>query len=141
MAGRGYSGTSISAISKASGILPASIYWHFGSKEGLLARVVERASESWFDHLTTDMSQADPAEEPTRIPFLSLRRTARDKPEFIRLLLLLALERREVDSQTTLALRGVRDRVLAFLRAALEPFVPLQDAGERRVIAGRVSEL
>ena len=49
MASRGYSGTTISAISKASGVMPASIYWHFESKEGLLAAVIERAAEAWFE--------------------------------------------------------------------------------------------
>src|SRR6266496_2327682 len=43
VAERGYTAASISLISKASGLPASSIYWHFGSKEGLLAAVVERA--------------------------------------------------------------------------------------------------
>ena len=56
MASRGYSGTTISAISKASGVMPASIYWHFESKEGLLGAVIERAAEAWFEGALRAMS-------------------------------------------------------------------------------------
>ena len=58
---RGFAGTSISAIRAASGVLPSSIYWEFGSKEGLLAAVLEDAAEQW---LTTD-ARFPPAGERT----------------------------------------------------------------------------
>ena len=41
MAERGFAGTSISAVSRRSGLPSGSIYWHFDSKEDLLAAVVE----------------------------------------------------------------------------------------------------
>ena len=34
---RGYAATSISAICKASGVVPSSIYWVFGNKAGVFA--------------------------------------------------------------------------------------------------------
>src|SRR5262245_65267756 len=48
VAERGYTAASISLISKASGLPASSIYWYFGSKEGLLAAVVERAARRWL---------------------------------------------------------------------------------------------
>lgn len=36
MATKGYAATSISDIRDACGLAPSSIYWHFGSKEGVL---------------------------------------------------------------------------------------------------------
>lgn len=44
MATRGYDGTSISALAKSSGLPASSIYWHFGSKEGVLKAVMERGA-------------------------------------------------------------------------------------------------
>ena len=44
IARQGYAATSIAQISQRSGTNPASIYWAFGSKEGLLAAVMERAA-------------------------------------------------------------------------------------------------
>lgn len=44
---RGYRDTSVQAIGEAAGISRGSIFWHFGSKEGLLWAVVERAFADW----------------------------------------------------------------------------------------------
>lgn len=39
---RGYAGLSISAVCDKVDIAPTSIYWHFGSKAGLMEAVIER---------------------------------------------------------------------------------------------------
>jgi AcrR family transcriptional regulator len=44
---RGYRDASVQAIGEAAGISRGSIFWHFGSKEGLLWAVVERAFTRW----------------------------------------------------------------------------------------------
>ena len=141
MSSRGYSGTSISAISKASGVLPASIYWHFGNKEGLLACVLERAGEQWFRAVMAALEETAPDEEPARAPFRALRRVLRDDPEFVRLLLLVALERRDVDSESLEALRAVRQRVKQFLRDAFDPMVPVENVSQRGEICDRLALL
>ena len=51
IARQGYAATSIAQISQRSGSNPASIYWAFGSKEGLLAAVMERAADAFFAQL------------------------------------------------------------------------------------------
>lgn len=48
MATRGYAATAISDIRKACGLPASSIYWHFGSKEGVLAAVMARGAERFF---------------------------------------------------------------------------------------------
>ncbi|HEX6359093.1 helix-turn-helix domain-containing protein [Actinophytocola sp.] len=48
MSQKGYAGTSVSAICKGAGVAATSLYWHFGSKEGLLAAVMERGARRWF---------------------------------------------------------------------------------------------
>lgn len=49
MAERGYDGTSLSALVKESGFPASSIYWHFSSKEGVLAAVMERGALRFFE--------------------------------------------------------------------------------------------
>src|SRR5205809_4514315 len=44
---RGYRDTSVQAIAEAAGISRGSIFWHFGSKEGLLSAVAEEAFRRW----------------------------------------------------------------------------------------------
>ena len=62
MAERGFAGTSISAISKRSGLPSGSIYWHFESKEALLGAVVEEGVERWLESLPGPASlPTDPA--------------------------------------------------------------------------------
>jgi AcrR family transcriptional regulator len=44
---RGYRDASVQAIGEAAGISRGSIFWHFGSKEGLLFAVVDRVFREW----------------------------------------------------------------------------------------------
>ena len=48
MAARGYAGTSIAILSRESGLPASSIYWHFGSKAGVLAAVLERGARRFL---------------------------------------------------------------------------------------------
>src|SRR3712207_2719799 len=57
-AAHGFAGTSISAIRKASGVLPSSIYWEFGSKQGILAAVLEDSADRWLDQAAQSARRA-----------------------------------------------------------------------------------
>lgn len=48
MARRGFIGTSLSALQAECGLPASSIYWHFESKEGVLAAVMERGANNFF---------------------------------------------------------------------------------------------
>ena len=86
---RGYTAASISLISEASGLPASSIYWHFGSKEGLLAAVVERGARRWLPAQSRWLSSGDlPA-------FLrGIARAVAEHPDFVRVLMMLMLDRR-----------------------------------------------
>jgi AcrR family transcriptional regulator len=115
MAERGFAGTSIAAVSKKSGLPSGSIYWHFENKEALLGAVIEDGAQQWFDALP------NPA-IPPEVAAASLA----DHPEFLRLLFLIALERREVDEASLEVIRRVRalaqERLHAEMLRLLEPF-------------------
>ena len=85
MATRGYAATSISDIRKACGLPPSSIYWHFGSKEGVLAAVMERGADRFFAAIPT----SEGAEEQLAV----LSRLQSQHPDFLRLFYMLSLER------------------------------------------------
>ncbi len=116
MAARGYSGTSISAISKASGVMPASIYWHFESKEGLLGAVIERAAEAWFEGALRAMDQGEAeaqarGEHPWRGNRPALHYVLVEQAEFYRVLLLIALERKDAAGPPLAAVKRIRARM------------------------------
>lgn len=119
MATKGYAATSISDIRQACGLPASSIYWHFGSKEGVLAAVMERGAERFFGAIPLHAGAAPDIEA-------QLAATAEllgEHPEFLRLVYLLALERTE-DPAVGAAVRRVRDTAAAGFRAAIATVLP-----------------
>jgi len=130
IANHGYAATSIARISKASGANPASIYWAFESKEGLFAAVMERAAEAFFRELARPSDEPDPW---TRLAALST--AFEGGPEFLRLLLVLSLERRDGDPAVLEAARRVRTNAADQIAAGYATALDLDDELERRRIA------
>lgn len=91
---RGYEGTSMAAISEASGLPIASIYWHFTNKDQLLAAVIDRSFESWRE--TTDWRPPARAStvESLSVMLGSNAAAFASNLDFLRLGLMLTLERR-----------------------------------------------
>ena len=87
MATHGYAATSISDIRNACGLPPSSIYWHFGSKEGVLAAVMERGADRFF--------AAIPTSEDVEMQLAALSTLQSQHPDFLRLFYMLSLERND----------------------------------------------
>jgi AcrR family transcriptional regulator len=89
---RGYEGTSIGAVSAKCGLPASSIYWHFKDKDDLIAAVIERSFASWL----AAWEFPDEGDAPGRLKgmFMQIAKGLLDSPDFIRLGLMLALERR-----------------------------------------------
>lgn len=128
MATRGYAATSISDIRKACGLPPSSIYWHFGSKEGVLAAVMERGAERYF--------AAIPVEADVEQQLAAVIAQQEQHPEFLRLFLLLSMERTD-DPAVAAVVRRVRDRAIARFGDAIAPLLPdgVPRAKAERVVA------
>ena len=134
IAERGYAGTSISAIVERSGLPPTSIYWHFASKQGLLGAVVEEGANRWFETVPRWEDFSGPLHARLAQFFDRIADMLAHEPEFIRLLLLLALERKEIDRASLTAIRRVRCQAIDRLQTILEHiFEPLGRARARRV--------
>ena len=115
MATRGYAATSISDIRKACGLPPSSIYWHFGSKEGVLAAVMERGADRFFAAIPT----SEDADEQLAV----LSRLQSQHPDFLRLFYMLSLERSD-DSAVAAVVRRVRDTAIGRFRSAITQLLP-----------------
>jgi AcrR family transcriptional regulator len=121
-AAHGFAGTSISAIRNASGAVPSSIYWEFGSKEGILVAVLEDSATRWLEQARVcavrAMAQPSPSATLRLGAYLDyLADALAERPEFLRLLLLLSLERRDVDERSLQAIRQVRQSAIESLAA------------------------
>ena len=94
---RGYEGTSIALVSKKCGLPASSIYWHFTDKDDLIAAVIERSFANWL----TAWQFPDEGDAPDRMKGMAMQiaKALLDSPDFIRLGLMLALERRPVEAR------------------------------------------
>ena len=123
MATRGYAATSISDIRKACGLPPSSIYWHFGSKEGVLAAVMERGADRFFASIPI-WDEADvPAEQRSERQLTVLAGLQSQHPDFLRLFYMLSLER-SYDPAVARVVRRVRDTAIERFRDAISHLLP-----------------
>ena len=133
LAEQGYAATSISQICRVADVRPASIYWAFGSKEGLFAAVMEHEADAFFEAIPV-------APGPDFLAGLDeLARMFEARPEFLRLLLVLSLERREGDPAILEAARRVRRRAIDRIAAALEGSIWLDDRVRARSICREIA--
>src|SRR4051794_25461926 len=89
---RGYRDTSVQAIGERAGVSRGSIFWHFGSKEGLLWAVVAQSFEAWeADVLIPDVGEARGV-EAVRRALAAHRRFLTEGGEALRLFYVLMFE-------------------------------------------------
>lgn len=135
MAERGFAATSIGAICKATGLTPPTIYWHFGSKDGLLAAVVERSVDGWYRDLEAAMAEGSPTDRSTAATsgtvavafdrFVEVMTDSyRTSPEALRLMLWLGLDRSHPNPEVREAVQKARRRAISLIADGIERFLP-----------------
>ncbi|WP_370936229.1 TetR/AcrR family transcriptional regulator [Amycolatopsis sp. cg13] len=120
---RGYEGTSIALVSKKCGLPASSIYWHFKDKDDLIAAVIERSFDSWLAALSLPEEDGTPLARVTGLA-QQVAKALLDAPDFLRLGLMLTLERRpEEPSARTMFLqvRGIAHERVAGMMAEFMP--------------------
>lgn len=129
---RGYEGTSIALVSKTCGLPASSIYWHFKDKDDLLAAVIERSFGSWLHSW-----QLPPHGEPReRIAAMAMQiaKALLDSPDFLRLGLMLALERRPVEPRARAMFLQVRAQAAESLGKTLSEFTAGLDEAQNHLL-------
>lgn len=131
---RGYDGTSVALVSKRSGLPASSIYWHFESKDRLLAAVIERSFQRYLEDMRAWASSRAGATREARFEE-AVRRAARaltGTPHFLRLGLMLALERRPEEATARRMFLEVREQaregIVAFFESSFPAALRKQDA-------------
>lgn len=102
----GFRASSVDTICRRAGIQKTAIYWHFGSKDGLLAALVERVAADWTDTIAI-RAYAAGANPLHRLDqsFTAMREFLTTKPHLLRLLLTLTFEPIRVSAATRATLR------------------------------------
>jgi AcrR family transcriptional regulator len=123
MATRGYAATSISDIRKACGLPASSIYWHFGSKEGVLAAVMERGADRFFAAIPRWDQTAGPDDQKPEAQLAVTAALLAEHPDFLRLFYLLSLERGNEPAVADVV-RRVRDAAIDRFRDVIAHLLP-----------------
>jgi AcrR family transcriptional regulator len=119
---RGYEGTSIGAVSAKCGLPASSIYWHFKDKDDLIAAVIERSFGNWLNvwQLPEELVAHDRLMEVAA----GTAKAVADSPDFLRLGLMLALERRPVEPRARGMFVQVRNQALDALNHSISELAP-----------------
>ena len=133
----GYAATSIAKISKESGTNSASIYWAFENKETLFAAVMERAADAFFE---ATRSVRPDSKDPWRA-LVSLSDYFEGGPEFLRLMLVLSLERREGDPAVLEVARRVRSRAAEALAVTYGSAFAFDNPGQQQRVTNELARL
>lgn len=109
----GYEGTTISKVTKRSGLPVSSVYWFFKDKDELLAEVVKDSYERWIvvqPVWSQPPEGASLAEALTAVLQRSVRRHTA-APEFLRIGQMLTLQTRSTESAARVLFLEIRDGV------------------------------
>jgi AcrR family transcriptional regulator len=123
MAERGYVGTSVSAVAKRSRLPASSLYWHFGSKQGLLAAVAAEGGSQWLELIPEWQDLTGSTLERLKKMLREIARQLSGRRDLIKLLLTLYIERDRIDQASVRTIRGVRRAALAKFQPAMKALI------------------
>ena len=130
---RGYEGASIALVSAKCGLPASSIYWHFTNKDDLIAAVIERSFGDWLKAWQVPV-EGSPQDRLVGLA-MQLAKALLDSPDFIRLGLMLSLERRPVEPRARAMFLQSRAQTFDHLVETMRGFTPdLTDAQVHQLV-------
>ena len=109
----GYDGTTVAAVTERSGLPASSIYWHFGSKDDLLAAALEHSYREWRRNAPMWKARRQgtgDTGERVEVWFQRAVKYLTRNPHFWRLGLILTLEQRVKEPKARRLFLEVRQR-------------------------------
>jgi AcrR family transcriptional regulator len=119
---RGYEGASIALVSEKCGLPASSIYWHFKNKDDLIAAVIERSFADWLKAWQVP-DEPSPRDRLVGL-VMQIGKALLDSPDFIRLGLMLSLERRPVEPRARAVFIQTRAQTSDQLAETMRGFEP-----------------
>ena len=130
---RGYEGASIALVSAKCGLPASSIYWHFKNKDDLIAAVIERSFADWLKAWQVPVG-GSPQDRLVGLA-MQIAKALLDSPDFIRLGLMLSLERRPVEPRARAMFLQARAQTFDQLVETMRGFTPdLTDAQVHQLV-------
>ena len=131
---RGYEGTSIALVSAKCGLPASSIYWHFKDKDDLIAAVIESSFASWLAAIELPGDQhAEPLSRGLKLA-AQVAKALLDSPDFLRLGLMLSLERRPEEPRARTMFLQVRELTAERVAEVFRELAPSLAESEIRLL-------
>jgi len=138
---RGYAATSVGDICRRAGVAKTALYWHFESKEGLLAAVLETVGSRWIEEIEKQVYlQGDPIQRLNGLVD-GWRRVLREEPQLLRLHLFLQLEQGDASEPTRAALEALFHRAERAIVRGIEDTVGCRDVADLDLAAHTILAL
>lgn len=113
------SGMTINEVCKRARVRPPAIYYHFGSKEGLVGAAVETVGAAWLEALQAQLPAKGSFDETLSAALDGWQALIESKARPIKLLISVQLESAEMSAEIRAALQGVYDRARTIIRLAI----------------------
>lgn len=123
---RGYEGTSIGLVSERSGLPASSIYWHFKDKDALIAAVIDHSFQAWLLN-NEEEDRGGTVDEQLQTMVQHTADALRESSDFLRLGLMLTLERRAQEPTARRRFLNIREEALARTVATFGRIFPQLD--------------
>lgn len=113
------SGMTINEVCKRAGVRPPAIYYHFGSKEGLVSAAVEAVGGTWLEALREQLPPEGTFEETLAAALDGWQALIESRIRPIKLLISVQLESAESSTEIREALQRVYDRARTIIRLGI----------------------
>jgi AcrR family transcriptional regulator len=133
------SGMAMSELVKATGVPASSIYWHFGSKDGVVSAVIETGVQRWLQQFPDPPAWQATGEEGVRAVMEAFISSLKKDSQFIKLLLKVGLEFSEQENECVRIVRDARAKTISYAVSVLSPFFGSMPAMQAKAAAVRVA--
>lgn len=130
MARHGYAATSISMISTACGLPVSSLYWHFGSKDGIYVAVLARARTRLLTALPPAQVRGADVAERLDTFLADVGDAFQRHPHGLRLLLGLGMVQQDASAAAVAEVRRYREELVVWAQESVSAVFGLRDRPE-----------
>jgi len=120
LAQAGPAGMTINEICRRAGVKPPAIYYHFGSKEGLVGVAVQTVAEAWLDQLVANLPAECTFEQRLEAALNGWQAMIESPTEPVTLLLSVQLQSADASPEIRAALQHIHRRAHEVIRTGIE---------------------
>lgn len=127
IASGGYTATGVDAIARRSGVVKSALYWHFGSKEGLLVAALERTAADWVAELESAVTGAATPEERLENLIERVRELFTERSDRVRLILSALIERGGTNEEVRAGVARIMGVMRSSIARGMAPVIPIPE--------------